>query len=95
MSCSSGSCGGCQSKGNGGGCHSEGDAIEIDFGTEVLNCKVLNVLTINEQEYIILQHPLEPMQLLYRYSEKAGNITLDVIEGDELDFVAKAYDSIR
>lgn len=95
MSCSSGSCGGCHSGGTGGGCHSGGDAIDIDFGNEVLSCKVLNILTINDQEYIILQHPLEKMQLLYRYNETAGNITLDVIEGSELDFVAKAYNSIR
>lgn len=95
MSCSDKNCGGCHSKGNSGGCHSKGDAIDIDFGFETLTCSVLNVLTINDQEYIILQHPLEKMQLLYRYNEINGNITLDVIDGEEFDLVARAYESIR
>jgi len=106
MSENNNSCGGC---GSGGCSSSDGDShqdcscpskntktftIEFEDQSKV-ECKQLAILEVNEQEYIVLEHPEQKVQLLYRYTCSDEEVLLEEIEGREFNLIAAAYKSIH
>jgi len=73
-----------------------GSCLSIKFeDNKQYDCRLLATIEVNEQEYVVLEHPYLKSQLLYRYDEKDGKINLGVISGSEFDLVAKVYKSMR
>ena len=77
--------------------------LDLDNG-EQLDCEILTIFTVNEQDYIVLMpvdehgEPLNEEQVyIYRYFEDEDqNPKLDNIATDEeYDAVAKAFDKLQ
>lgn len=103
MSENKSSCGGCSS----GGCSSNSSegcscpskntksfTIEFEDQSKV-ECKQLAILEVNEQDYIVLEHPEKKVHLLYRYNCDENQVQLEEIEGREFNLIAAAYESIH
>jgi len=73
--------------------NSLGIAITFDDG-KTYDCRLLARFDINQQDYVVLEHPKTKQQLLYRYTDLENQVTLDVIVGREFDIVAKTYQAI-
>lgn len=99
MSENKSSCGGCSSGNSEQGCscpskNTKTFMIEFEDQSKV-ECKQLAILEVNEQEYIILEHPDKKVQLLYRYTCIDEAVSLEEIEGREFNLIAAAYESIH
>lgn len=65
--------------------------LSLDDGSE-MECQVIGVFEIEDQEYIALLPLAEENVLLYRYSETEEGIELENIEDDsEYDLVVEAF----
>jgi len=97
-----------QNKGDGCGCgshdhdHGEHDqnhhtvTLTLEDDTE-LDCPVIDVFEINEQQYMALLHPLDETVLLYRFFENEDEtIDLETIDGDEeFELVSKTFMALQ
>jgi len=58
-------------------------SLTLDDGTE-LECPIIDVFEVENQQYIALLHPTDEMALLYRFMDNEdGTIEVTAIESDE------------
>lgn len=66
-------------------CEEQHDTVTLTLedGSEI-ECPIIDIFMIEEQEYIALLHPVDEIALLYRFFDhEDGTIEVDSIESDE------------
>lgn len=65
--------------------HDDHDVVTLTLedGSE-LECPILDIFELDDQEYIALLHPVDDVALLYRFKDhEDGTIEIDSIESDD------------